>query len=87
MAKEQEVTAAPAALAPIFVAVGSFAWGKGATVSEAVKQCKRNLSGGKHTVNVMRVIGFKYVSEVNGAINYSAAGSCEQVDTQTVTVR
>lgn len=72
-------------LAVTFVAIGPFSWGKGATVTEAVKNCKDNLSTGKHKVNTYRVEGFNYVSEM-GAINYNSAGSVELVD-QTMVVR
>lgn len=68
------------------VAIGQNAWGKGKTVTEAVKNCKTNISGrGKHKVLVYRVVGFNYVDDVDGSINYDSLGSCEKIDEQTFT--
>lgn len=72
-----------------FVAIGPRCWGKGATPSVAVKNAKADagLKRGVHTFNVFEVTGLRYISSVDGAINYDARGACKKIDEQAVTVR
>lgn len=75
-----------------FVAIGPNCWGKGHDVSFAAKNCKKELprsllKKGKHNIRVYRVAGFNYVNDIDGAINYDAAGAVELIDTQTFTLR
>lgn len=75
------------------VAIGPLCWGKGVTQEQAVKNAKRSAPGsaylkkGKHAINVYRVVGFKGVSDMNGAISYDRDGSCEKVGEAVLLVR
>lgn len=79
---------ADASLPVTIVAIGQNAWGKGDTLSAAVKACKTNVYGrGKQTIIVYRVVGFDRVSGIDGSIAYHSDGACERIDVVTFTKR
>lgn len=70
----------PNATPVTLVAIGPFAWGTGATVTEAIKNCKRNLSrtyaGDRALLAIYAVSGFIRVSDVDGSIVYDGERGC-----------
>lgn len=74
----------------MFIAIGSFAWGKGDTVKKAVQECRKHIHGnGAHELNVYEIPeeAFQGVDAM-GRIHFdNTKGQCEKRDPVTVTIK